>query len=164
MYNVRKILTPPLVCMRPPAEWVSRPWPMIQSEMVIFDTSPLMEKVSSRPHETLTWSNIILLPSAIVMASLPESPREVKRSSDDQIFSKWIGNLYLLYPSDIGCNEWWCCWRWSMMRRFRRLLCLVLELFGRRWWYRNWWRFGRWFWSIHLLQRRRSMNGGKGYF
>lgn len=42
--------------------------------MVILETSPLIENVSSRPHETETWSNIMFAPLAIVMASFPESP------------------------------------------------------------------------------------------
>lgn len=47
---------------------------MMQSEIVILDTSPLIENVSSRPQDTLTWSKIMLAPLAMVMASLPASP------------------------------------------------------------------------------------------
>ena len=64
--------------MRPPAEWESRPWPMIVLEMVIFSTvAPLlglMENVSSRPQEKEQWSNIMSCPLAMPAQSLPLSP------------------------------------------------------------------------------------------
>lgn len=74
MYNDRMMLTPPSVWMRPPQEWVWRPWAIMESDIVTFDTSPLIEKVSSRPQDTETWSKIIFSPSAMVIASFPESP------------------------------------------------------------------------------------------
>ena len=76
------MLTPPSVCISPPQECVSKPWAMIESEIVMLETAPLIENVSSeqdigeywfdvklmmylpRPHEALTWSKIMSWPSA----------------------------------------------------------------------------------------------------
>lgn len=65
---------PPSVSMSPPHECVSRPWAMMESWTVTLAASPLMEKVSSRPHDTLTWSKMRRDPDAMVMASLPDVP------------------------------------------------------------------------------------------
>ena len=47
------MLTPPSVWINPPAECIWRPWEMMVLWMVMFDGSlPLMEKVSSSPHDT----------------------------------------------------------------------------------------------------------------
>lgn len=67
-------LTPPSVWMRQPHEWVSKPCAIIELKIVTLLTSPLMEKVSSRPQETLTWSKIMFAPFAMVIASFPASP------------------------------------------------------------------------------------------
>lgn len=58
---------------------------------VILLPVPLMENVSSRPHETETWSKIILFPSAMVMASLPEVPPLTHATREMSVSNQYNG-------------------------------------------------------------------------